>query len=104
MRKHIVLIIFASVQIIGVLCSWFSHHLYSSASALLWGTGFIALFPGNILGSWLIDELIWESHMLATVTDLLTVAAVLSINAILWFAAVRTFRLIIGKIRLVTRR
>ena len=103
MRKHLVPLIFASVQTIGILCSWFSHHPYTSAGALLWGTGFFTLFPGNILGSLLIEKLFWESHLPSTVTDLLVVMAVITINLILWFAVVGTIRLIISKVRLETR-
>jgi hypothetical protein len=94
MKKRIVLIIFAAVQSIGLLGSWFSHHPYSSVSALLWGTGFVALFPGNILGSLLVEKLLWESHLPAPVTDMLTVVAVVAINLILWFVVVKAFRLI----------
>jgi fucose permease len=99
MRKPVVLIIFASVQIVGLLCSWFSHHPYSSASAWLWGTGFITLFPGNFLGSWLIEKLFWESHLPRLATDLLIILAVIAINSILWFAVVSAIRLIISKAR-----
>ncbi|MGD1107291.1 MAG: hypothetical protein ABR865_09605 [Terracidiphilus sp.] len=103
MKKRIVLTIFASVQILGFLCFWFSHHPYSSAGALLWGTGFITLFPGDFLGSWLIEKLFWKNHLWGVVTDLLTVMAVIAINSIVWFAVVRTFRLIISTVRSVTR-
>ncbi|MGA9063282.1 MAG: hypothetical protein WB341_16675 [Terracidiphilus sp.] len=103
MKKHIVLIIFASAQVIGLLCSWFSHHPYSSAGALLWGTGFITLFPGNVLGSWLMEKLFWEDHLPEAVTDLLTVMAVVTINSILWFTVVKIFRFIISEVRLLTR-
>ncbi len=97
MKKRIVLIIFVAVQSIGLLCSWFSHHPYSSASALLWGAGFIALFPGNILGSLLVEKLLWESHLPAPVTDTLTVLTVIAVNSILWFAVVKTYRMIFGR-------
>ncbi len=99
MKKHIVLIIFAAAQIIGLLCSWFSHHPNSSAGALLWGTGFITLFPGDILGSWLIEKLFWESRLPESATDLLTILAVIAINSILWLAVVSAIRLIISKAR-----
>jgi hypothetical protein len=93
LKKRTVLITFVVVQILGLLCSWFSHHPYSTASASLWGTGFIVLFPGDILGSLLVEKLLWESHLPTRATDLLTVVAVVAINAILWFAVVRILRL-----------
>ena len=88
------LIIFGSVQILGLLCSWFSHHPYSSVSALLWGMGFIALFPGNVLGSLLIERLLWQSHLPTSATDVLTVVAIATINAVLWLVAVGILRLL----------
>jgi len=98
MKKRIVLIIFVAVQIVGLGCSWFWHHPYSSASSLLWGVGFFALLPGNVLGSWLVEKLFWESHLSPLVTDLLTVVAVVAINAILWFVVVKTLRFIYGRL------
>ncbi len=95
-QQRTVLIIFVVVQILGLLCSWFSHHPYSSASALLWGTGLILLFPGNMLGSVLVEKLFGESHVPTSATDLLTVVAVVAINAILWFVVLGILRLIFG--------
>ena len=94
MKKRIVLITFVVVQIVGLACSWLWHHPYSSASSFLWGIGFIALLPGNALGSWLVENLFWESHLLPLVTDLLTVVAVVAINAILWLAVTKLTRAI----------
>jgi hypothetical protein len=94
LKKSTVLITFVGVQILGLLCSWFSHHPYSTASASLWGTGFIVLFPGDMLGSLPVEKLLWESHLPTLATDLLTAVAVVAINAILWFAVVRILRLI----------
>ena len=94
MKKRTMLAIFAATQIVGLLCSWFSHHPYSKASAQLWGTGFITLFPGNILGSMIVDELRWEYHLTNATTDIITIAAVVAINSILWFAAVKVCWLI----------
>jgi hypothetical protein len=96
LKKRPLIIAFVVVQILGMLCSWFSHHPYSTASALLWSTGFVALFPGNMLGSLLVEKLFWESHLPPSATDLLTVVLVVAINAILWFAVVRILTLIFG--------
>lgn len=93
MKTPKVPIVFAAVQSIGLLCFWFSHHPDLSAGALLWGTGFIVLFPGDILGSLLVEKLFWESHIPAPVTDMLTAVAVVAINSILWFVVVKAVRL-----------
>jgi hypothetical protein len=95
MKKRIVLIIFLVVQIVGLACSWFSHHPYSSGSSFLWGVGFIALLPGNVLGSWLVETL--GSHLASSVTDLLTVVAVVAINALVWFVVVAICRKLFGR-------
>jgi hypothetical protein len=94
MKKRIVLIIFVAVQIIGLACSWFWHHPYSSASSLLWGVGFFVLLPGNVLGSWLVEKLFWERHLSPLATDLFTVVAVVAVNAIIWLAATKATRAI----------
>jgi hypothetical protein len=97
LKKRTLLITFVVVQALGLLCSWVSHHPYSTASASLWATGFIVLFPGDMFGSLLVEKLLWESHLPAIATDLLTVVAVVAINAILWFAVARILRLIFGR-------
>lgn len=99
MKKRIALIVFATAQIVGLFCSWFSHQILSSAGYVLWGTGFIVLLPGNILGSLLVEKLFWKSNLAPLVTDLLTFAAVVVINLILWFVAVEAFRFVFGRRR-----
>jgi hypothetical protein len=83
MKKLVV--IFAAVQVVGLACWWFWHHPYSSASSFLWGTGFVVLLPGDILGSSLVEKLFWESHVPSAVFDLLTMVAVVAVNAVVWF-------------------
>jgi hypothetical protein len=94
MKKHPVLALFLGVQFVGLACSWFWHHPYSSVSSLLWGVGFIVLLPGNVLGTWLVEKLFWGSHISPLVTDLFGVVAVVAINAIIWFAAVKVIHVI----------
>jgi hypothetical protein len=89
MQKRIVLIIFVAVQIVGLACSWFWHHPYSSASSLFWGVGFFVLLPGNVLGSWLVEKLFWGWHLSPLVADLFTVMAVVAVNAIIWLTATK---------------
>jgi len=95
MKKRLVLVIFVAVQIVGLACSWFSHHPYSSASSFLWGVGFISLLPGNVLGSWLVETL--GIHLSSSVTDLLTVVAVVVTNAAIWFVVVAICRKLFGR-------
>jgi hypothetical protein len=94
MKKRIPLIVFLAVQSIGLACALLWQRAPSSIEIVLWGTWMIFLFPGNFLGSWLIEKLFWTSHVPVLGTDLLTVAAVIAINGVLWFLVVKAFRLI----------
>jgi hypothetical protein len=51
------------LQLLGIGCFWFSHHPFSAASSFLWGTGFVALFPGDVLGGWIVEKLFWHSRL-----------------------------------------
>jgi len=88
------LIVFLAVQFFGLACALLWQRVPSSIEMALWGTWMILLFPGNFLGSWLIEKLFWRSHMPVLGTDLLTVVAVIAINGVIWFAVVKLFRLI----------
>jgi len=92
MKKRAVLIIFVAVQIVGLACSWFWHHPYSSGSSFLWGVGFFALLPGHVLGSWLVETL--GNHLPSSVTDLLTLVAAVVMNAIVWFVAIKGLKML----------
>lgn len=91
MKKHLVLVVFVAVQVLGLACAWFWHHPYSSGSSFLWGVGFFALLPGNILGGWLVEKLFWQSHL---PTDLLMIVALVLINAIVWFVAIKGLKVL----------
>jgi hypothetical protein len=77
--------IFATVQIIGVACSWFWQHPYSSASSFLWGVGLFLLLPGNVLGSWLVEKLFWGTHLTLGAMSVVSAVLCVGINAVIWF-------------------
>jgi len=94
MKKHLVLVVFVAVQLIGLACAWFWHHPYSGASSFLWGVSFVGLLPGNLLGDLLVEKLFWQSHL---PTDLLMVVATVLINALVWFVVVKSCRKLFGR-------
>jgi hypothetical protein len=50
----------------------------------------ILLFPGNFLGGWIVDSLLWRSHVSLIGMGLLSAVLAIIINAILWFLVAKT--------------
>jgi len=44
------IVFFAAVQLVGMVCSWLQDPP-SAASSVLSGTGFVLLFPGDLLSA-----------------------------------------------------
>lgn len=51
--------IFGLVEVVGLACAWLQH-APSAASSFLWGAGFLLLFPGDLLGAWIMERLFWQ--------------------------------------------
>lgn len=93
MRRRLI-VFFAVVQAVGMVCAWLQH-APSAASSLLWVTGFVLLFPGDLLSAWVMEKLFWQSHLpLATMTAI-TAVFMVAINAVVWFLVVKA----VGTIR-----
>jgi len=63
----------------------------------LWGAAFTALFPGNIISTWLIEKLFWESSLSLTAMLALEVPIMVGINALLWFIIIGLIRNLVGR-------
>jgi hypothetical protein len=85
-------ILFAGVQLIGLvcMCTWQSTPL--AVASLIWGTALIALFPGNFLSTMLIEKLFWKSELSLTAMLAAEIPVLIAINAALWFALIKTMR------------
>jgi hypothetical protein len=97
MKKHIVLIVFLAVQLVGLACLALWQYVPSSLGMVMWGTALILLTPGNFLGGWLVVTLFWQGHLSLVGIGLLSAVAAVAINGIIWFAVVKVFRLIFGR-------
>ena len=56
MLRHRVAVLFGVVRPVGFACAWLWHHSLSEASSFLWNAGIVLLFPGNMLGSGIIEK------------------------------------------------
>ena len=86
---------FSFVQLLGLICSWLWDQPPSAASSFLWGTGFVVLFPGDILGAWAVEKMFWRSGMSLMSIGLTSSVALVAINACCCFVVA----LMIGAIR-----
>jgi hypothetical protein len=85
-------IIFACVQLTGLVCLWMWRYAPPAASSFVWGTALVALFPGNILSAILIEKLFWSSRLSLTTMAVAEIPVLLSINALLWFGLATAVR------------
>jgi len=93
MRVRLV-VCFAVVQVVGMVCAWLQHPP-SAASSLLWGTGFVLLFPGDLLSAWITEKLFWQSRLPLAGMTAITAVLMLVINAVVWFLVAK----VVGTIR-----
>jgi hypothetical protein len=94
MKQRPVLVIFLVVQLIGTCCLGLWQHAPSALSMPMWGTALIVLFPGNFLGGWIVETLLWRSRLPLIGMGLLSVLVALVINAIIWFVVAKAVRTI----------
>ncbi len=88
------MIVFLSVQLLGIGCSWFWDHPASAASSLLWGTALVTLFPGNLLGAWIVEKLFWQSHLSLVSMGMISTVLLVVINAIIWLAIAKVLQVV----------
>ena len=91
MRK-ILIALYCLTQAIGVACLLLSEPF---GSAVMWGTSYVLLFPGNELGGSLVEKLFWNrgNVTLGQIGAMEIVAAVM-INAVPWLALYAALRLV----------
>jgi len=92
MKQRPVLVTFLVVQLIGTCCLGLWQDAPSALSMPMWGTALIALFPGNFLGGWIVETLLWRSRLPLIGMGLLSVLVALVINAIIWFVVAKAVR------------
>ena len=83
MRHRPVLAAFLLLQVIGIACLALWQRAPSALGMPMWGTALIVLFPGNFLGGWIVDALLWRSHLSLISMGLLSAVLAVTINAIL---------------------
>jgi hypothetical protein len=70
------------------------------AGPFLWGTAFIALFPGNLAAAFLIEKLFWNTGISLRAMLIDEIPLLIVFNAVLWFVLVGIVRWLLGQFRL----
>ena len=91
--------LFLAVQIIGVACSWLWQHVPDQIGVPMWGAALILLVPGNFLGPWIVETLLWKTRL--SLPTMGVIASILSfvIDAVVWFAVFRGLHAVRLKLR-----
>jgi hypothetical protein len=89
-------VVFLAVQLGGLAFMWIWPHA-RVAGAFLWGTAFVALFPGNILSTTLIEKLFWNSTLSSKAMLIVELPVMVGINALLWVAVIGAIRKLVGQ-------
>jgi hypothetical protein len=79
------------VQVVGLASAWLQHRP-SAASSYLWGTGFALLFPGDLLGAWIIEKQFWQSRLSLGNMNVISAVLWVAINAGLWWSVASVWR------------
>jgi hypothetical protein len=87
---------FLGVQLSGLACMWMWPHA-RVAGAFFWGAAFVALIPGNILSTTLIEKLFWNSSLSSTAMLIAELLLMVAINALLWIVVIGVIRKRIGQ-------
>jgi hypothetical protein len=88
--------VYCAVQLGGLAAMWLWPHT-RGAAGFLWGAALIALFPGNILSTTLIEKLFWETSLSSTAMLAIELPLILGINALLWLIVLATIRKLLGQ-------
>jgi hypothetical protein len=91
------LILFACVQLTGLVCMWIGRYGPPAAGSLVWGTALVALFPGNFLSAMVIEKLFWSSGLSLTAMSVAEMPLVVAINALLWVGVIGAIRRLRGQ-------
>ena len=75
---------------------WYFFFRPVEAGSAVWGTSFIALFPGNLLSALLAEKLLWNSKLSLLAMAILEVPVLLLINAMLWWIVVAGMQRLFG--------
>lgn len=92
MRNRTLLIIFLVVQFIGIACLSLWPHAPSAVSIPMWGTALIVLFPGNLIGGFLVEKIFWQTGLSLLELSVLSTLLQFLINAAIWFGAMKIVR------------
>lgn len=87
-RRTATLIVVAA-QVLGTVCSWLWPHVDSTIGVPMWGTGLVLLAPGNFVGYWIVESLLWRKGLSLPWLDFVATFLALVINAIVWYAVIQ---------------
>ncbi len=87
--RRTVALIFVAVQVVGTACSWLWQYVDSSIGVPMWGTALVLLVPGNFIGSWVSESLLWRSGLSLPAMGVISTLLTLLINAIVWYTVIR---------------
>ncbi len=98
-RSRVSLYLFVAVQVIGVACSWLWQFVPSAIGVPLWGTALVVLVPGNFLGEWVVERLLWRSGVSLVGMSVISTVLAVAINAVVWYAVVKAICSVAGRLR-----
>lgn len=87
-RRRIILL-FALLQAVGVTCSWLCPEVPSRIGMPMLVVGVFVLMPGNLLGSWVTESLLWNAGLSLVRLEVVSTLLALVANAAAWTAVVK---------------
>jgi hypothetical protein len=69
-----------ALQVIGAIGTIFWPVVPGRLRQVFWGTGFVALLPGDILGPWAVQHFLWRSGVSLRVVGVISLVASILVN------------------------
>jgi hypothetical protein len=95
--RRVVLGVFVGTQIAGEICFWTGPHVLSSLGPILWVSGIVLLFPGEILGTAVVEKLLWSSGLTLLQMAVLEIPLAIAINLAAWLLCMKVYRVLRGQ-------
>lgn len=92
--RRVFLGVFVGTQIAGEICFWTGPHVLSSLGPILWVSGIVLLFPCGLLGTAVVEKLLWSSSLTLLQMAVLEILLAIAINLAAWLLCMKAYRVL----------
>jgi len=87
-------VFFLTIQTVGEVCLWAAHLFLSAVGPSLLLIGIVLMLPGLLVSVVVVEKLLWMTSITVHQMLILEVPVAVAINAAVWLALVRLYRVL----------